>query len=292
VKLLNKYELMESLTTGKVETFVARDLVANERVLIHFFGGGEHLTMQPSQAWALQALRGIAPPPLGAFREGGRYEQTSYCYLVTNFPADARAVTNWVRIYKLHSETTRELGPGISENAFRQPISKESAFSEPVGEITRAFLRASTADLGRDVQAAFGQDRDLEARDLDLEAKEEHGPGFRREVSPVSSASVPAAVGPVGDAKEGTQFTRLFGVGVDSSPLPAAAPISLPQVPTESTQEKIASISGLETAAAIGSGSPSELERQTSSSYRVLAGVMKLLLLIALALLLYLVLKH
>jgi hypothetical protein len=293
VKLLNKYELMESLTTGKVETFVARDLVANERVLIHFFGGGEHLTMQPSQAWALQALRGIAPPPLGAFREGGRYEQTSYCYLVTNFPADARAVTNWVRIYKLHSETTRDLGPGIPETAFRQPIPKESAFSEPVGEITRAFLRASTADLGRDVQTTLGQDRDLEAGDLDFEAKERHGPGFRREVSLRSSASLPGAVAPAVDGKEGGQFTRLFGVGVDGISLPAAAPISPPQVPnasTESTQEKIASTSGVKAAAAIGSGSPSGLERQKPSSYGV--GVMKLLLLIALALLLYLVLKH
>jgi hypothetical protein len=293
VKFLDKYELLEPLTTGKVETFIARDLVANERVLIHFFGGGEHLTTQPSQEWALQALRGIAPPPLGAFREGGRYEQTSYCYLVTNFPADARAVRNWVRIYKLHSETTRDLGP--DRVGAGQP--KEAVFSEPVGEITKAFLRASTADLSASARVRSAQGRD---RGVAQEEEKQVSGRFTGDV-PVLDVSVrqPAR------ATDGKEGDKLTSTSVDSMPghaIPAAVPLNLQaevNVPTQ-PQQKISTTADREAVpASLTSGSiePSATPPPLPTSpaprhYGLLTIAITLLILIALALLWYFALQH
>ena len=48
MKFGEKYELLESLTTGAVETFVANDKVRGERVLVHILHGDPQRPNQPT----------------------------------------------------------------------------------------------------------------------------------------------------------------------------------------------------------------------------------------------------
>jgi hypothetical protein len=65
MKFGEKYELLESLTTGGVETFVANDKVRGERVLVHILECEGQKPNQPTVQWVLEAFRRIAPEPAG-----------------------------------------------------------------------------------------------------------------------------------------------------------------------------------------------------------------------------------
>jgi hypothetical protein len=153
MKFLNKYELMEPVTSGAVETFVAREISSGERVIVHMFAGSEVLPDKPALQWALQSLRGLAPTPMGSVIEGGRYEQTSHAYLVTKFPADPVALQHWIRFYRLQAEATQPtlgtpvpLAPTIGTEP--EQAGSEKTNRQPVGEFTRAFFGSTTADVG------------------------------------------------------------------------------------------------------------------------------------------------
>lgn len=147
MKFLNKYELMEPVTSGAVETFVARDLASGERVIVHMFAGSEVLPDNPAVQWALQSLRGLAPTPMGSIIEGGRYEQTRHAYLVTKFPADPVALQHWIRFYTMQAEATQ---PTINTPVPGSPVNAPRGSDkpkEPVGEFTKAFFGSATSDV-------------------------------------------------------------------------------------------------------------------------------------------------
>ena len=150
MKFLNRYELMEPVTGGAVETFVARDIASGERVIVHMFAGSEVLPDKPPLQWALQSLRGLAPTPMGSVIEGGRYEQTSHAYLVTRFPADPVALQHWIQFYTLQSEGTQPtLGTPapIPSPKFPASASDPEKSQPPIGEFTKAFFGSATADV-------------------------------------------------------------------------------------------------------------------------------------------------
>ena len=89
MKFGEKYELLESLTTGGVETFVANDKIRGERVLVHILECEAQKPNQPTVQWVLEAFRHIAPEPAGLVLETGRYSGTLYAYLVTKMPDEA-----------------------------------------------------------------------------------------------------------------------------------------------------------------------------------------------------------
>jgi hypothetical protein len=107
MKLANKYELFDPVTTGRVETFVARDLTDGERVLVHVFESGPSPSDPPTGEWAVQAFRAAAPAPPGAVIDVGRYPGTAYAYLVTKVP-EAEALQNWVAAYESYPQQTQE----------------------------------------------------------------------------------------------------------------------------------------------------------------------------------------
>ena len=159
MKFLNKYELMEPVTGGAVETFVARDLASGERVIVHMFAGSEVLPDNPALQWALQSLRGLAPTPMGSVIEGGRYEQTSHAYLVTKFPADPVALQHWIRFYTMQSESTQPTlnTPVPDSSAKTQFSSALEKPKQPVGEFTKAFFGSATADVDSQPSSGSGK---------------------------------------------------------------------------------------------------------------------------------------
>ncbi len=127
MKFGEKYELLESLTTGGVETFVANDKVRGERVLVHILECEAQKPNQPTVQWVLDQFRQIAPEPAGLVLETGRYSGTLYAYLVTKMPDEA-ALANWVHLYRSQGRDTQD-SPA--------PVAKPTAESEfPTAEIT------------------------------------------------------------------------------------------------------------------------------------------------------------
>ena len=107
MKFGEKYELLESITTGRVETFVANDKVRGSRVLVHILECEAQKPNQPTVQWVLEAFRRVAPEPAALVLETGRYSGTLYAYLVTKLPEEA-ALNNWLRLYKAQSGDTQE----------------------------------------------------------------------------------------------------------------------------------------------------------------------------------------
>jgi hypothetical protein len=127
MKFGEKYELLESLTTGGVETFVANDKVRGQRVLVHILECEAQKPNQPTVQWVLEAFRRVAPEPAGLVLETGRYSGTLYAYLVTKMPDEA-ALANWVLLYKAQGRDTQEIPP---------PFAKPSPESEaPTANLT------------------------------------------------------------------------------------------------------------------------------------------------------------
>lgn len=124
MKFTDKYELLESLTTGMVETFVANDRVRGERVLVHIVECTPQKPSQSTMEWVLESFRRVAPEPAGPVIEAGKYGETKYSYLVTK-PADDAALKSWVRRYEIQGLDTQET-TARPKALDRQPIETAS----------------------------------------------------------------------------------------------------------------------------------------------------------------------
>jgi hypothetical protein len=108
MKFGEKYELLESLTTGGVETFVANDKIRGERVLVHILECEAQKPNQPTVQWVLEGFRRVAPEPAALVLETGRYSGTLYGYIVTKMPDEA-ALTKWVKLYRAQARETQDI---------------------------------------------------------------------------------------------------------------------------------------------------------------------------------------
>jgi hypothetical protein len=108
MKFGEKYELLESITTGAVTTFVANDKIRGQRVLVHILYFDQQTPNQITIQSVLEAFRQVAPEPAGFVLEAGKYRGTLYAYLVTKLPDDA-TLRAWVQQYKLQSPDAQEI---------------------------------------------------------------------------------------------------------------------------------------------------------------------------------------
>jgi hypothetical protein len=107
MKFGEKYELLESLTTGAIETFVANDRVRSERVLVHIVDCAPQKPDQSTAEWVLESFHRLVPESPGPVLETGKYTGTKYAYVVTR-PVDESAVKAWVRRYEFQAQETKE----------------------------------------------------------------------------------------------------------------------------------------------------------------------------------------
>jgi hypothetical protein len=147
MKFSEKYDLLESLTTGAVETFVANDKVRGDRVLVHIVECAPQKPEQTTAEWVLESFRRLAPEPPGPVLETGKYSGAKYAYVVTK-PADENVVKAWVRRYELQAEETKEtkvhaLNRETSAPAVAQPLAPPITPKEPLqaphGQMTQLF---------------------------------------------------------------------------------------------------------------------------------------------------------
>ncbi len=107
MKLTEKYELVEPVTRGRINSFVARDLSTSEQALVHLFECSPTKGGQPAAVRVLQAFRCLASSPPGEVIEAGTSASSSLAYVITRMPSPA-ALRAWVQAYKLSTETTQE----------------------------------------------------------------------------------------------------------------------------------------------------------------------------------------
>jgi hypothetical protein len=140
MRFLGKYELLEQLTVGRVETFAAYPIGGGERILVHVFALPALIKSAPTNRDLLDYMQELSPPALGAVLDAGRYDDGSQAYIVTKFPRDLSALPKWVEAYKSTSrkqDTTVEvpapqlwgMGSGDTKSV---PVAEK-----PVGDFTR-----------------------------------------------------------------------------------------------------------------------------------------------------------
>ena len=147
MKFSEKYELLESLTTGAIETFVANDKIRGERVLVHIVECAPQNPDQSTAEWALESFRKLAPEPPGPVLETGKYSPPRYAYVVVK-PADEASAKAWVRRYELQADETKETkahtlnqeinAPAGTPALANPPIPAKEA-SQPAGSMTQLF---------------------------------------------------------------------------------------------------------------------------------------------------------
>jgi hypothetical protein len=111
MKLTEKYELVEPITRGRINSFIARNLSTSEQALVHLFECTRTRAGQPAAVWVLQAFRTVAPSPPGHVIEAGVSETSSLAYVITRMPS-AATLRTWVQAYKLSTETTQDFDKG------------------------------------------------------------------------------------------------------------------------------------------------------------------------------------
>ena len=116
----DKYEVVESVTRGRVETFTARRIATGETVLAHIFECPEQKPNQPTIQWVLESFQAIAPAPAEVVIDSGQYAGTSYAYLVTKLPGGEQ-LRRWVSSYE---QGQRECGEPAAEAVFTADIEK------------------------------------------------------------------------------------------------------------------------------------------------------------------------
>jgi hypothetical protein len=119
MRFTEKYELLESFTTGAVETFVANDKIRGRRVLVHIVQCDPQKPNQTTLQWVLEAFRQVAPEPAGFVLEAGKYSGTLYAYLVTELPDNA-TLRAWVYQYERRGPDVQQIlgvpaGPAKSQ---------------------------------------------------------------------------------------------------------------------------------------------------------------------------------
>lgn len=160
MKFSEKYELLESLTTGAIETFAANDRVRGERVLVHIVECAPQKPEQSLSEWVLESFRRLGPEPAGPVLETGKYSGALYAYLVTR-PSDEAAVKSWIRRYEVQSEETKET------NIHRLT---DEVGAPPPTPIVPAVVTPKSTVTPREEQPAPGQMTQL-FRDYDSLAK-------------------------------------------------------------------------------------------------------------------------
>ena len=216
MKLANKYELFDPVTTGKVETFVARDLATGERVLVHVFEGGPSPSDPPTSEWALEAFAGMAPTPPAAVIDVGRYAGTDFAYLVTQVP-EADVLQKWVAAYESHPQQTPEIQSPPPEVTATSPVPRSPTHPAvpEAGSITAVFSPPpKTADQTLPLPRPKPKEKDTKSVPAPVAAPERistQRPG--NFTSMFQSAGIPAESGSAGvrsNEGKGGEFTSFF----------------------------------------------------------------------------------
>jgi hypothetical protein len=252
MKFADKYELSEALTTGRLETFVGRDVGSGAPVLVHIFDAPPKKADQPTVLWALESFRAVAPDPPGLVISAGRYGGTSYAYLVTQVPDDA-ALKRWTQAYESSMAETWEIPTERTRAPENAPSNASSrANAEPVA-VPDAFSRQTNPPTG-----FFGLQPPVETN-----AKAPDGAvrlaGGTDEAAGSELGGITFGPRQSPPGEQPGEFTKQFFVGSNAPVHPVANQAPVPSVAVESVPATpgMRGVDRIETPDAKGGASPS-----------------------------------
>lgn len=246
MKFADKYELSDAVTSGRLETFLGRDVGSGERVLVHIFDAPVKQPGQPTVMWVLESFRALAPEAPGLVIAAGRYDGTNFAYLVTRVPDEA-ALRQWKQNYESSTAETREIpvgrtfapqSPPAGASSPKSEIAAPPPLSKPANPPTGFFgLRPPVEASGKPADQVVKLTE--EAHDTAGNENELEGINFGPRQEP--------------KGREPGEFTKQFFVG-SSEPRPASArpvasgpletapvePIRAESVPAERRNDQIA----------------------------------------------------
>jgi hypothetical protein len=175
MKLTEKYEILELLTSGRIRTFRARERSTQEAMLVHTFECSGTEPLPSSTAAILMKFALLGPSPPGTVLKAGVDEESSSAYLVTRMP-NAAVLQEWIHAYRVSSKSEGRVETG-------------NASPDATAELSAS-----------DVDRLLAQSGGARPHPSAAELRE------RREITePI--ASPPAAAAP---PQFGGEFTRLF----------------------------------------------------------------------------------
>src|SRR5215469_13366373 len=148
MRFLGKYELLEQLTVGKVETFAAYPIGGGERLLVHLFALPALIKSAPTNRDLVGYMETMSPRALGTVLDAGRYDDGSQAFVVVKFPRGSAALSNWVEAYKAlvktkHDTTAEVAAESLWEEGRSHETEEIQVPVKPQGEFTRAFQAAA-----------------------------------------------------------------------------------------------------------------------------------------------------
>lgn len=142
MEFADKYELLEPVTTGAVESFIGNNRTRGERVLVHILQCEPQKPNQPTVQWVLDAFRKRAPDPVGMVLETGRYSGTTYAYVITTLPENAE-LADWVARYNNQTKDTQEFATPAAEpsNEAKAPAAQAPAATPQPAQVPVQFTQ-------------------------------------------------------------------------------------------------------------------------------------------------------
>jgi len=140
---ISEYQLLEPITRGSLEVFVAEERRTGLRRLV-YLTSLEDASPQPSTRDILKRVRELGPEPVGVIVDAGTDPVEACIYLVTSFPSDPLAVQTWVREYYAFSTGKSGQSPAASAPALTR-------------DVTTSQSSASSTESGARSTAAGGQ---------------------------------------------------------------------------------------------------------------------------------------
>ena len=215
MKFADKYELFDAITTGRLEAFKGREVASSKPVLVHIFEAPVKRPDQPTVQWVMESFRVVAPEPPGLVIATGRYDGTSYAYLVTQVPDDA-ALQRWTEAYESSNATTREVS--IDRKVIEAATPPTAAFSKPALEKAAPASPSKptnppTAFFGLRPPTEAAADPAKEVVKVPLASSEDRG-------NDLEGVNFGPSREPRG--QEPGDFTKQFFVGSNEAPRPTA----------------------------------------------------------------------
>lgn len=121
MKLAEKYEIAEMVTSGRVTTFLARDRATQEALVVYTFECSGTGAKELSTASIIARFCSLAPNPPGIIVKAGFDDASSSAFIATKMPDEA-ALQGWVKAYQSFFKPA--IAPAADSPLVQDPFAK------------------------------------------------------------------------------------------------------------------------------------------------------------------------
>jgi hypothetical protein len=154
VRFTERYQPLQRLAEGSVETVAALDTASNEKVVIHIFGYRQEEGAPGSTEQILRLFGGMGAEPVSPVVAAGTFDSKALAYIVSKWPGD-EVLAAWLRSYQGRFQGSAEAqspaGATIVESAtkvFSAQRDQETRIEATPPEKSKEFATTSLFAVG------------------------------------------------------------------------------------------------------------------------------------------------